>query len=83
MTFTWEDLGIISNIRGLLFETKQHLPIELDDGVGSYICEHGHIHDYNKFDFEAVEREIADPATKAYATLDDMWVDLKAEDEHE
>ena len=70
-------------VRGLPFEVKQRLPIELNDGFGSYICEYGHIHDYSKFDFEAVEREIADPATKVYATVDDMWADLNAEDEQE
>ena len=41
-------------VRGLPFEIKQRLPIELNDGFGSYICEYGHIHDYSKFDFEAV-----------------------------
>ena len=67
-------------VRGLPFEIKQRLPIELNDGYGSYICEYGHIHDYSKFDFEAVEREITDPGTKVFDSLDDMWADLNAVD---
>ena len=68
-------------VRGLPFEVKQRLPIELNDGHGSYICAFGHLHDYSKFDFEAVEREIADPSTKVYDNVDEMLADLKAEDE--
>ena len=67
---------LLGNVRGLPFEIKQRLPIELNDGKGSYICEYGHIHDYSKFDFEAVEREISDPATKKYNNVDEMWTDL-------
>ena len=67
--------------RGLPFEIKQRLPIELNDGYGSYICEYGFAHDYSKFDFDAVEREIADPKTKIYDNVEEMWADLKAEDE--
>lgn len=66
-------------VRGLPFEIKQRLPFELNDERGSYICEYGHVHDYSKFDFEAVEREIADPNTKKYSNLDEMLVDLSAE----
>ena len=68
-------------VRGLPFEVKQRLPIELNDGHGSYICAFGHLHDYSKFDFEAVEREIADPSTKVYDNVDEMLADLKARDE--
>jgi addiction module RelB/DinJ family antitoxin len=70
-------------VRGLPFEIKQHLPLELNDGFGSYICEYGHIHDYSKFDFDAVEREIADPNSKVYNSLDDMWADLDSEVEND
>ena len=66
----------VKNIRGLPFEIKQRLPIELNDGHGSYICEYGHIHNYSKFDFDAVEREINDPNTKTYNNLDEMWADM-------
>ena len=68
--------------RGLPFEVKQRLPIELNDGHGSYICEFGHVHDYSKFDFDAVEREIADPSTRIYDSVDEMLADLAAEDEN-
>lgn len=68
-------------VRGLPFEIKQRLPIELNDGHGSYICEYGHVHNYSKFDFETIEREIADPNTKVYNNLDEMWADLNAEDD--
>ena len=69
-------------VRGLPFEIKQRLPIELNDGYGSYICEYGHIHNYSRFDFEAVEREIADPSTKIYNSVEEMWAELDAEDEN-
>ena len=62
---------------------KQRLPIELDDGHGSYICEYGHIHDYSKFDFEVIEREISDPNTKQYTDLNEMWADLEKENEED
>ena len=68
-------------VRGLPFEIKQRLPIELNDGHGSYICEYGHIHNYSKFDLTAVEREITDPNTKTYDNADEMWADLEAADE--
>ena len=67
-------------VRGLPFEIKQHLPFELNDGYGSYICEFGHIHDYSKFNFDAVEREVADPNTRIYDNVDEMWTALEAED---
>ena len=69
----------VNMVRGLPFEVKQHLPIELNDGYGSYICEYGHVHDYSKFDFDAVEREIASPDTKVYDTVEEMWADLGVE----
>ncbi|MCL2216840.1 MAG: type II toxin-antitoxin system RelB/DinJ family antitoxin [Defluviitaleaceae bacterium] len=63
-------------VRGLPFEVKQRLPVELNDGHGSYICEYGHLHDYSKLNLDAVEREIASPDTKIYDTPDEMWTDL-------
>jgi len=63
-------------VRGLPFEIKQRAPIELNDGHGSYICEYGHVHDYSKLDFAAVEREIADPNTKIYNNVEEMWAEL-------
>ncbi|MCL2081468.1 MAG: type II toxin-antitoxin system RelB/DinJ family antitoxin [Oscillospiraceae bacterium] len=67
-------------VRGLPFEVKQRLPIELNDGHGSYICEFGHVHDYSKFDFDAAERLIADPDTKQYDSVEALLADLKADD---
>jgi addiction module RelB/DinJ family antitoxin len=69
-------------VRGLPFEIKQRLPYELDDGHGSYVCEYGHIHSYAKFDFDAVEREIADPKTKIYNSVEEMWANLETDDEN-
>ena len=69
--------------RGLPFEIKQRLPMELNDGHGSYICEFGYLHDYSKFDFDAVEREINSPDTKRYDNLEEMLADLNAEDDDE
>ena len=69
-------------VRGLPFEIKQRLPIELNDGYGSYICAYGHVHDYSKFDFDAVEREIADPNTKIYNNVEEMLAELNVEDEN-
>ena len=66
--------------RGLPFEVKQHMPIELNDMHGSYVCEYGHTHDYKKIDFEAIEKEIADPNTKIYDSVEDMWAELDSED---
>ena len=68
-------------VRGLPFEIKQRLPIELNDGHGSYICEFGHVHDYSKFDFEAVEREINDPNTKIYDNYAKMMEDIMSEED--
>jgi len=67
-------------VRGLPFEIKQRLPIELNDGHGSYVCEYGHVHDYSRFDFNAIEQEIADINTKTYNTVEEMWADLDVED---
>ena len=65
-------------VRGLPFEIKQRVPIELNDGHGSYICEYGHIHNYSKFDFNAVEHEIS--KAKVYESAEEMWADLDSED---
>jgi addiction module RelB/DinJ family antitoxin len=68
-------------VRGLPFEVKQKLPMELNDGFGSYICEYGHIHDYKRLDFDAIERELADSKAKIYNNADEMWADLDTEDD--
>ena len=69
-------------VRGLPFEIKQRVPIELNDGHGSYICEYGYLHDYSKFDFDAVEKEINSLSAKKYSNLDDMWRDLNLEEDN-
>ncbi|MCL2821135.1 MAG: type II toxin-antitoxin system RelB/DinJ family antitoxin [Oscillospiraceae bacterium] len=71
----------IKIVNGLPFEVKQRLPVELNDGYGSYVCECGHVHGYKNFNFEAVEKEINDPDTKVYDNVDDMWNDINAESE--
>ena len=69
-------------VRGLPFEIKQQLPFELNDGYGSYVCAYGHVHDYSKFDFDAVEREIADPSTRLYCSVEEMFDDTDIESEN-
>ena len=53
------DLSMESAVKehGLHVEVKQRLPLELNDGHGSYICAFGYLHDYSKKDFDALERE--------------------------
>ena len=63
--------------RGLPFEIKQRLPIELNDGHGSYICEYGYLHDYSKKNFDELELDTAGP----FETLEELWADLNAEDD--
>ena len=37
------------DIRGLPFDVrKKQRRFEVNDGCGSYVCEHGHFHDYSK-----------------------------------
>jgi len=67
-------------VRGLPFEIKQQPPFELNDGHGSYICKYGFTHDYSKFNFDSVEQEIANPQTKVYNDIDEMWRDIDLED---
>jgi hypothetical protein len=61
------------------------LPHELNDGYGSYICEHGYLHDYSKKDWDAIDREVEqlinNPDSKGYTNLAEMWADLDAEDD--
>jgi len=66
---------------GLPPELRACLPLELNDGKGSYICEYGYVHDYSNFDFDAVEREINDPNTKTYSCYKEMIADIMAEDD--
>ena len=67
--------------RGLPFEVKQRLPMELNDGYGSYICEYGHVHDYKKLNFDLVESEINDTNNKLYDDLNEMWADIESKND--
>ncbi len=64
-------------VRGLPFEIKQRLPLELNDGHGSYICEYGHVHDYSKFDFDADDSETIGP----FETFEDYKKSLEEADD--
>ena len=66
-------------VRGLPFEIKQRLPIELNDGYGSYICTSGHIHDYSKFDLCALDndKELVGP----FETFEDFKSSLNNDDD--
>ena len=66
-------------MRGLPFEIKLRLPAELNDGYGSYICEYGYKHDYSKFDFESIERELSDPELKSYTNMDELIADFESD----
>ena len=48
---------------GIPFALKRKSQIELNDGYGSYICEHGHLHDYSKIDLEKEEKVAEDSQT--------------------
>jgi len=63
-------------VRGLPFEIKQRVPIELNDGHGSYICEFGHVHDYSKLDLD----DAGIVNAKIYDTPDELWADLDDDD---
>jgi len=64
-------------VKGLPFEIKQRLPVELNDGFGSYICKYGHVHDYSKFDFETIE---ADDTAGPFENMEDFKAWLSEED---
>jgi addiction module RelB/DinJ family antitoxin len=66
-------------VRGIPFEIRQRLPIELNDGHGSYVCEYGHVHNYKSFNVDATEQEINNPKTKIYDNTNEMWNDIDTE----
>ena len=66
--------------RGIPFDVrKKRGQVELHDGYGSYICEYGHLHNYNQFKFENYEKELE--SAKTYTNLNEMWADLDYEDD--
>ena len=66
-------------VRGLPFEIKQRLPIELNDGHGSYICAFGHVHDYSKFDFDVLDNDKA--LAGPFKTFEDFKASLDDDDD--
>lgn len=61
---------------GIPFELKRKGVVELNDGYGSYICEYGHLHDYNKINFEELEKDTID---KTYNNVQELMNDLEEE----
>ena len=62
---------------GIPFNLRRKNAIELYDNFGSYICEQGHIHDYNKINFEELEKEAKN--NKTYNTVQELIDDLEGE----
>ena len=63
---------------GIPFALKRKSQIELNDGYGSYICEHGHSHDYSKIDLEKEEKVAEDSQT--YDNAKEMIEDILKEE---
>ncbi len=63
---------------GIPFALKRKSQIELNDGYGSYICEHGHLHDYSKIDLEKEEKVAEDSQT--YDNAKEMIEDILKEE---
>ena len=59
---------------GIPFELKRKGVVELNDGYGSYICEHGHIHDYSKLNISDIEKEAKN--NKTYNNAKEMLEDI-------
>ncbi len=59
---------------GIPFELKRKGIVELNDGYGSYICNHGYLHDYSKINFEEIEK---DTEGKTYNNVDELMNDLE------
>ena len=62
---------------GIPFTLKRKNIVELNDGNGSYICEHGHLHDYSKMNFEELEEEAK--SNKSYDNMEELIKDLEEE----
>ena len=61
---------------GIPFNITRKGIIELNDGYGSYICEHGHLHDYSKINFEELEKDIDE---KTYKDVEELKKTLNKE----
>lgn len=54
---------------GIPFNLKRKTIVELNDGYGSYICEFGHLHNYNKLDVEKIEKDMD---ARTFDNIDDL-----------
>ena len=63
---------------GIPFEIKKKQPIELNDNYGSYVCEYGHLHKYNKLNIEELEEETKN--SKPYSSSKEMIDDILGEE---
>ncbi len=60
--------------KGLPLALRIKGPIELNDGKGSYVCKHGHLHDYSDVDFDELEKDAK--SGKEYKKVDDMFTEI-------
>ena len=51
--------------------------VRVNDDYGSYICEYGHLHDYNKINLKKLEKEAKN--NKSYDNFEDLMKDLDEE----
>ena len=63
---------------GIPFELRRKSIEHINDGYGSYICEHGHVHDYGKIDLEILKKEV-DDSQKTYVSAKEMMDDILQE----
>lgn len=61
---------------GIPFNLKRKRVVELNDGYGSYICEHGYLHNYSRVNFNELEK---DRTGKIYDNVEDLMKDLDEE----
>ena len=79
-TLTAVKMFIIASleVRGIPFIIqKRQDNREIKDGYGSYICEYGQLHNYNKSKYESYEKELGN--AKTYTNLTEMWTDLDSD----
>lgn len=61
---------------GIPFTLKRREIIELNDGHGSYVCEYGHLHDYNKLNVNEMLKDIDE---KTYNNVEELKKTLEEE----
>ena len=62
---------------GIPFSIKRKSSIELNDGNGSYICEHGYLHDYSKMNLKELAEEAEN--NKSYNSFEELMKDINEE----